>query len=384
MISKQAVGLSPTLNISINGVPVDYLAINEVEMSLEVNMHDMLMIRLSGIPPRALLEYRNRPVFCSMDLGAGYYQEFFGYVIDTQVTNIASGGTVNGSPFQDARLICLGTSYEMRGGTSRVWKHRKLSDVVLSFALKYKFSAAIPFDPIVLDPMLQDNESDWQFVIKYATTLGYDTTMHGTHLHVFDPYKAYSRRISYNRLRTSKQIRAGVAAQPGQIANISVTMGEHHPDGVYKDTTITVHQDDNTVYEVSLGKLKGLTKPARFSNRLRDSVDTYQQAKRAIDVESKATYDYTADLVVMGIPGCKPGGIVEIDSYDTDETDGLWYVQSVKHKLHSSAFLTELRVVRNINSELVPASVQSLARPPSSQLVSDQWVPVKRTTDVYT
>ena len=383
MISKQPHGISPTLRVTINGSAVDYFSINEIEMHLEEGLHDMLVMRLAGIPPRAMSDYRNSPVYCSMDLGAGMTADFYGYVIDVRSTAQSSGGLLNGSPFQDATLYCLGTSYEMRGGTSRVWKDQRLQDVVATMSETYGFSADVPTDVLVLSPMLQDNESDWQFLTRYASTLGYATTMHGTHLHVFDPYSAFSRRISYNRLYTVKQMKASMSTYPGQISSFDVSMAQHHADGVYKDTTIFVHQDDNTIYEVSLRDIRGITAPARFSNRLRDSVDTYEQAKRAIEVESKSTYDYSATAMVVGLPGCKPGGVVEVDSYGAANVDGLWYVKAVTHRLHSNAFTSELKLVRNINSELNPNSVHAMQPPPAPKLTNGRWAAIKRTLNAY-
>ena len=384
MITKTQYGLSPTLTVTINGAPVDYHALNEVEMYLEHDLHDMLILRMSGIPARAMSDYRNRPVFCSLELGSGYSQEFAGYVIDVRATAIASAGVLNGNPFQDAHIICMGTSYEMRGGNTRVWPGHTIQDVVAELSDTYGFSFDVPEDSLVLANQIQSGESDWQFLTDYATALGFETTLHGTHLHVFDPYQAYSRRTSYHVLRTSQQVHAGTAPYPGQITDINVTMAERHPDGVYKDTVIAVHQDNNVVYDVSLSDLRGLTAPARFVDRLSDSALTHDQAVRAIEARGKKSYDYYADLTVMGLPGCKPGGVVSIDSYGAANTDGLWYVRSVRHRLHSGVFLTDLKIARNINSELVPNPVHSMQPPPAPKLVNGRWVPTKRVLNVYT
>lgn len=384
MITKQSVGLSPTLSVSINGVPVNYMAINEVEMFFEAGLHDMCVIRMAGIPTRAMLDYRNRPVTCSMDLGGGLYADFFGYIADVRATAMSSAGVVDSNPFQDSQLVCIGTSYEMRGSTSRVWNKAKLEDVALAMSETYGFSVEVPTDDLLYHPIVQDNESDWQFLTRYATMMGYETTLHGTRLHIFDPYKAFTRGISYHVLRSAQQLEAGLTAVPGQISKIDVSLMENHPDGVYKDTSIYVHQDDNVTYEVTLRDLRGLSAPARFTNRLRDSVDSYEQAKRAIDVVSKSSYDYTAKVTTMGVPGCLPGGIVRIDSYGDDRIDGLWYVKEVHHRLHSSAFVSDLRLVRNINSELVPTQVTALRPPADSKLINDRWVPSKKVTNVYT
>lgn len=384
MIVKPGYGVSPTLTLSLNGVAVDYFAVNEIELLQEVNLHDMLIIRMAGIPPRAMTDYRNQPVYCAMDLGGGFLSEFHGYIIDVKAVATTSGGLLNESPFQDAQVICMGTSYEMRGGDSRVWKDERIEDVALELSGKYGFSVDVPSDKLILSPMLQDNESDWQFLVRYAGMMGFDVTLHGTHLHLFDPYKAYSRQTSFHRLRTAKDIRAGLVPEPGQITKFDVTLAEHHPDGVYKDTVVTVHQDDNQIFDVSLRELRKLSAPARFSNRLRDSVDTYDQAVRVIEAEGKSKYDFKAKAQVLGLPGCLPGGVVQVDSYGTDSIDDLWYVLGVRHHLATGAFYSELQLARNINSELVPSSVQAYKAPPTPKLLNGRWVPTKRSLNVYT
>jgi phage protein D len=384
MIRKNAYGLSPNLDIAISGVPVDYMALNEVELFLEVNLHDMLVLTMAGLPTRAILEYRNRPVRCVIDLGAGYVQEFTGYVIDVRPTAVTANGLLNGHPFQDVKIVCLGASYQMRSGSSKVWQDRPLQDVASEFSNVYRFSTDVPADHLVLSPMIQDNESDWQFIVRYASLMGFETTMHGTHLHIFDPYKAFTRASSFNRLRSPKNLANNLASQPGQIASFKASFSERHADGKYMDTVITVHQDDNTIYDVYLRNLRGLTAPARFNNRLQESVDTYEQAIRAIEVESKSTYDYNAEIVVSGLPGCIPGGLVEVDSYDSPETDGLWYVKSIHHSVTSGVFTSTLNVAKNVDSELVASAVQPFTAPPAPKLINGEWIASQRKVNAYT
>lgn len=383
MIYKHPFGVSPSLSVTINGASVAYDSIKEVEVFLEANLHDMVILHLSGIPTRATADYRNRGVQVVLDTGANYHHEFNGYVVDIRPVSITHEGTVNGSPFQDAKIICMGTSYDMRGSKSKVWADYRLQDVVREMASTYGFSADVPDDPLVVTPLVQDGESDWQFLVRYARMLGYSVTLHATHLHVFDPFKAAERRISFNKLRSGKDVRATISPHPGNISVFTASLADNHPDGKYKDTVVTVHQDDGLVFDVALSELRGLTAPARFTDRLSQSVDNYEQAVRAIQMHSRDTYDFTATAEVLGVAGCKPGGMVSVEEYGS-EVDGFWYVNSVVHRLNSAVFTSELGLLRNINSELVSSPpVTCFRAPPASRMVGGVWTTTKRIVNVY-
>jgi hypothetical protein len=103
----------------------------------------------------------------------------------------------------------------------------------------------------------------------------------------------------------------------------------------------------------------------RFPNRVAEYTDNFEEAARRISSVSKEKYDYYATAKVIGVAGCKPGGIVRLDNYDT-EFDGFWYVQSVKHTVHSNAFFSELELAKNVNSELVFTNTEPMQRPPET------------------
>ena len=270
----------------------------------------------------------------------------------------------------------------MRGAKSAVWNGYTLQDVALTMANRYGYSLDVPADPLIKSPILQKEESDWKFLVRYAKLLGYSVTLHGTHLHIFDPYKALSRGISLNRLSSAKNIGSQLLASPGQITNIKASLAEHHPDGVYKDTVVTVQQTDGLSYDVSSSEIRGLDGPGRFEDRLAEHATNYHEAVRTIDARSKDAYDFHAQADVMGVAGCKPGGVVDIDKY-VSEIDGFWYVRSVQHSLTSGAFTSSLGIVKNINSELVPSSVQPFQVPAEPMMRNGVWTASKRNINVY-
>lgn len=383
MIRKSPTGLSPEIEISIAGAFVDYDSINRVEIRLEENQHDMAVIDLYGIPPRSITDFYNKPVQLTMSTGANFSQEFYGYVEDVRPTSFTGHGLMNDSPFQEARLVCMGTSYNMRGSRSKVWGGYRLSDIAKEIGSKYRFSVDAPADTAIHDSLLQTNESDWQFLVRYAKFLGYSITVHGTHLHIFDPFKALSRQVSYHVLDSIINSKNNLKERPGQIIDFSGSFSKRNIDGEYKESTIPVVNNDFSMYDVSSTTLdtahNGI---ARFPNRVSEYVDNFEEAARRIGATSKEKYDYYADVTVLGVAGCKPGGVVSIDKYGGD-FDGYWYVQAVNHVAHSDAFYSELKLAKNINAELSFTNTAPFQEPSKPYYDKDVWVSTRAVANEY-
>jgi len=137
-------------------------------------------------------------------------------------------------------------------------------------------------------------------------------------------------------------------------------------------------------YDVSSTDLQnGGVSTAVYHNKKGITADSFGEAARVLDSLHKQDYDHYATVLVTGIPGCRPGGVVSVDNYNDSRMDGLWYVQSVKHTAHSAAYMTELRIARNSNSQLVSTSTPSFTAPPTAVLKNYQWVAATGRTSVY-
>jgi len=382
MIRKNPYGLSPNIELSINAAQVDYQALNRLEVELTENQHDVLFVHLAGIPTQAITDYQNTGVLLHFDTGTSYSFDFTGYITDVRPESQTSMGLVNDSPFQNSILVCLGASYAMRGPKSRVWQNASLADVAKEFAQVYRFSLDIPKDTTVYAPMVQAQESDWQFLVRYCKMLGYSVNVHGTHIHIYDPYRAADRATSVHRLVTMRQSKGDTTPAPGQISEFKGSFSEHHQDGQYKNTVVTVRQG-NTEFDVTSQEIRGGTGAPRYENRINEYVDSYAQAVRTIDAASKHWYDYEASVVVSGVAGCVPGGVVYLDNYNSG-FDGLWYVTEAKHSISSGAFISTLQLARNKDSQLVTfQNTQSFLPPPRSRLMGSSWEAVKGAVREY-
>jgi hypothetical protein len=376
MITKPTHGVFPDTDLTIGDIAIDYSSMNRMSLYLSENQHDALVVHINGLPPKSVTQLHGKPVHLKMTV-SGACQVFAGYVADVRPESSSSFGLMNKSPFQQVEVICMGASYRMRGSRSRSWNGYRLSDIAKDMAYTYGFDLDAPNDSSIHPALLQTNESDWQFLTRYANDLGYSVNVHGTHMHVYDPYKALSRQNSVYRLTTIIGDKSPAVTSPGQILEFTGTFSHRHIDGDYKRADIPVINPTNSVYDVASSA--GL---AQFPHRSPEFADNYAEAQRRLGVLQKDRYDYYADVRVVGTVSCVPGGVVLVDKYE-GEFDKYWYVQEVKHTVHSDAFFTDLKIARNINSELKNTNTKRLNRKLKSEYRGGAWLSPSRTAVVY-
>jgi hypothetical protein len=376
MIVKPLVGTFPDMAITISGAPVDYTSINAVEFLLSENMHDGLSIEMGGIPTRAITDYIDAPVLVNITM-SGQTHTFTGNVIDVLPVSTTSGGLVNDSPFQTARLICMGASYEMRDNSSLYLVDYSLRDVVERYVDKYKISADVPQDSIRRGSVVQGTRNDWKFLVDEVTRNGYSMTLHGTHLHIFDPYAALSRTGVIISLITLRKTRMDAAPYPGQILDFRGRFGARNSDGKYKESIVSVLTNGKT-FTVSTGD-----GTSRFKEYPSDYGGTYGEAVKLAEVEKKKAYDYEAQAQVVGVVGIVPGSVVKLDEYDNPQFDGYWYVREVKHRVATGAFLTDLSLARNKEEHLTRDGTLPMRDVPESEFYGGRWVSKRRGVNEY-
>ena len=380
MIRKSPVGVSPNLTIAIGNVPVNYQALMHISMDYQLDRHDVATITMAGIPSSLITEYVGKSVYIKIETGSTYVSEFWGTIQYSKPTHTTSKGMINHSLFQEVVFTCIGCSYAMRGSTTRVWGNITLEDLARTFCDKYGFSLDVPSDPPIFDNLMQSAESDWQILVRYCHNMGYCLTVHGTHMHIFDPHKAAGRLISLHRISTP--ISSNVKPHPGQIMSFSGKFARLAADGEYIDAVATVHTGTGVVYDVLTSDVLGKSTPAIFSNPMTVTTDNHLQAERLVVSEYKATYDYEAETTVLGAAGVLPGGIINLDKYDA-EFDGLWLVEGVSHDVRSGSFTSTVQLLRNKIDALNDFTVAQFTPPPEPQFISGAWTTTKRLVNVY-
>ena len=380
MIRRSPVGVSPKLTVAIGGTAINYESLMTISLDFQANQHDVCKITMAGVPAVLVTDYIGKSVYVKMETGSSYVSEFWGTVQHSAPVHETAAGTINHNLFQEVVFTCLGCSYAMRGSTTMVWKNHTLEDLARVFCNKYGFSLDVPDDPLIFDNLMQSAESDWQVLVRYCHNMGYSLTVHGTHMHIFDPFKAAGRAVSVHRL--SSPLSTSVVAHPGQIVSFEGKFARLAADGVYIDSVATVHNDAGTVYDVHTSDIVDTPTPAVFANPMTVTSDNYMQAARMIKSEHRAMSDYSATALVLGAAGVLPGGIINLDKYN-GTFDGLWYVDGVMHHVRSGSFLTELRLRKNKIDTLIDVSTSAFSAPPPPQFLGGQWTTTKRLVNVY-
>jgi len=378
--------VTPSYSLTIDGVSFDYTSIAEIRLGMKENHHDVLTVKVAGLPTRFVNWYKGRAIALEMDTGPFYQETFSGYIDSVNPTSDVKTGPVNNSPLQTAKIVAIGASCGMKGAKTHVWEGFTLSDIAIELAGRYSLSVDVPKTSLTYERILQSQESDWQFLVRVANQLGYKVTCHGTHIHVFDPYYSTSRGISRSKL-TDFVDRANSPLHPGCVHMFDVQSNQEHADGIYLDSVVTIlGEGDAAPYQLSTSDILELDKPAKFQHHIAHPVDNYEEGLRMLHNENKSHYDHDASVGCTVLLGCRPGGVVYTDGYG-DDLAGFWYVSEVEHLLTRGRSITNLQIHKNIESELEQSSGDfqwtSIVNIPSSSCVDGVWRTQKDLYRVY-
>ena len=387
MIFKSSFPNSPTVKITIDGVPVDYTSIESIQFSFSENEHDFAEFTFTGLVPKAVTDYLNRPVFISIQYSPTQVSNFYGYISFIEPEAITRKGYVNKSPIQKAHVVCFGASYDMKAKKSRSWDLQNIKNIVSTIATEYSYSYAVPDDSFIISRLVQSQESDWELLVKACSMLGYRVTASGGHIHVYDPYKTISRAMPYAELTTLSNEQGNASYYPGRVMEFRGTFGSLTPLGSSNTFTFETLDNDGKLLTYSTDGESmglGLVFPARFN----DTVTFNTTSKEALEKYALATKKnrapFHAGVTVTGIPEIIPGSLVKLSKYDS-RFDGFWMVQKVTQKVTRSNYITELCIVRDSTNESNPviANGQPYVFPDPPVLKKGVWVAETRTENVY-
>lgn len=385
MIIKNSSGIVPSIDLTIGEVEVDYASIGQVKLCLKENEHDMLAIQMSGIPVKALTDYIKAPVRFVMTRGASQKHEFVGEIAQIIPESETRGGAVNNSPIQNGWIYCMGASYRMRSIVSKYWGDKSIIDISKELASRYSFSLDVPNDIFVHINTTQIDKSDWAFLTKICDDAGYSITVHGTHMHIWDPYKATGRRNSYHKLLTVKTHGGDPNPRPGAIMTFTGSF-ESYAASTYYTSVLDAQGNITNVSTDELSESFGLGKEfsVPFSSRVAVTAMSPEEAKVRLKAISRNVTPFKATFEVVGLVGVLPGGLVEVDRYEAG-IDGLWYVTEVEHIVGGPGMVTKLNVVRDSTNDAPPTfySTQRYQEPSSSEYINSHWRSLKRKVNVY-
>ena len=388
MIFKSSFVGSPDVAVIISGMSVDYTSIVSVSVDISENNHDMAVITFAGLIPKAITDYVGAPVYISIATSPAQVCSFYGYVAYTSPEAYTRRGLINNSPFQSARVVCFGASYDMKAQKNKAWNAVSLLDVVSSIASTYNYSYSIPQDNFVWPRLIQTKQSDWS-ILEYAVdSLGYDMTVNGTHIHIYDSYKAISRKLPYVELTTVRGAVGSPTYVPGAIMEFDGTFGDITPDGSSSNYELTgLDNFGNVVTTNSTEEWSefGEKVESRFTNELTYNATSVDMLNRIAKSIHKNYYPYNATVTVTGTVDALPGSVAKVNNYDS-QFDGYWVVKKVKHTVTRSNFITEIKIATdstNITPPVVPAG-SAYQEPPAPKLSSNsRWESSLEYQNVY-
>ena len=243
-----------TVDVSIDGVGVDYTTIERVDIDLRENEHDLATLVLAGISPLSITEYIDRPVSIVVGVPYGDGFTFCGYVNHVKPSHKVTSGQANGSLFQEAHLYCLGASSVMRGKRNRVWNEFRVAQMVDDLSIAHNFSYSCPDNTPTLPRLVQRGTSDWEALVRACKQSGLAVNVHGTEIHVHNPLQALRYGAPSARLSTVKDA-VGVNASPGRIMEFEGAMGTSHAYGESNAEQLSLLDEDGNLLTATTSDL---------------------------------------------------------------------------------------------------------------------------------
>ncbi len=389
MITTNLSPLGITWGIAIDGVPFNKQTVQRIQTSFASNQHDYLVVELVGVPSSYVSNYVDKPIVVYVKINGGKSYNFYGYITQIEGTSSTNEGTVNGSPFQIIKLICLGSSHLLRSNNTLVWENVTLENIVSDIAKDFRLGYSLPKDDYVFKRIIQSEESLWKLLVKACDQLGYEITLTNAHIHIWDRNKALARQPSYNILRGVKIKRNNYSPLPGDIVNIETTLGTADVSQQAGDKTVSYIDERGLYVTVDSAQLTtddgfGTPLESRFYNKLTVNVDSFEKATRYIQSKIKKAYPYIADALVFGDPSIVPGGVVKVEGYGGD-FDGYWYVTSVTHTLSTDVLMSSLKLEKDGTYDILPKFpiVQRYQETPLPILIKNSWVMKSEYVNVY-
>lgn len=387
MIIKNAYGDAPSVVTAVIGGTVTDNNIMSMEVTYSENKHDIAVLTYSGFPAKAITAYRGLPVFVSFGTTEANTMYFHGYVAYVEANSFTRMGRVNDSLIQEAKVVCFGTSYEMKPSRNSVYKNITLPKLVSTIAKRYGFSYSVPSNSFVFSTIEQSTKSDWEVLVATANKLGYHVTGSNSHICVYDPLSPFFRQIEPTILKTLDS-EDGKSRKPGNILEFSGTFGDITPDGDSHEYLLKTLDSKGKSIEYSTvgssGSGLGRKVPNRFVQEISlnaTSKETLRQFARGYERQSIPLH---ADLVVLGSSTLFPGSHVQIDNYES-EFDGFWVVSEARHLINTDHYLTYLHIKTdstNLDPPVFGRGTQ-YTRPPAPKLVNNLWVSEREFAYVY-
>ncbi len=342
-----------TINVEIAGFDTD--TVERVDINLRENEHDHVRFILAGISPLSVTDYIDTPVKVTVGVGYNNGFTFCGYINSIQPSHKVSSGRANGGLLQEAWVDCLGASAKMRGRKNRVWpsvgENFTVLDMVSEMATDYGLSYACPSSAPVIPRKVQRGLSDWAILSKSCVESGLAVNLHGTELHVWDPYTALRYGAPSFTLQSVGTVGGPAIGNPGRILEFDGTFGSAHAYGDVNDESMAILDADGQLLTAYSTELLGSTGYGEaVSSGLTDvlSVEALSMADARRKLAASRAYSdaFVAKVSTTGVAGPVPGSVVDVEGF-SGNFDGAWLVREMNMKFNDGNFVSEFGLSRS-------------------------------------
>ena len=387
MIFSNAFPEVPILDVRIEQGSVPYSQIASVELSFSKNKHDMATITYAGFPGVAVTSYIGLPVQILFGNNEANLTQFVGYISYVEIEARTKMGIVNNSLIQMAKVVCFGSSYEMKAIKSKTYAKKTIKQLVSAIAETYNFSYSVPNNNYVFPLISQNAVSDWEFLVSAANQIGYAVTAHGTHLNIYDSFSSYFKLLPAIPLQTLSGTE-GTERLPGNIYEFKGVFGQVTPEGNASDWV--VRSLDNLGKEISYSSTQdknsglGSKFKTKFTNEIIINTTTQDSLKEYIKKYTRESYPMVATASVIGVSNAMPGRLVNIGPYDS-KFDGYWVIEEATHHINNTHYITTLKLQTDSTNEepLVVGNDSVYKEAPGSVLVNNLWKAEREFAHVY-
>lgn len=387
MIRKDFFNEGVILDVLVHGGNVSDSSIVSVDISYTEDKHDMATITYAGFPASAITGYVGLPVYISFGNNEANKKAFYGYVAYVDAGAYSRMGSVNNSLIQEAKIVCMGTSYDMKTISNSAYKNITIPKLVKTLARKYNFSYSVPINDFVIPVVAQQNQSDWELLVSEVNKFGYRVTATGSHINVYDPFSGYFHKQPITELESMGSV-SGRSRKPGSILEFKGTFGDVTPYGNSHHYDVNTLDKKGKTITSSTSNLSGTKLGKKVKNRFTHNIFTQSPSKSHLNQMTRGynlnSFPYYAEVTTAGVSTPIPGSLILVKNYDS-RFDGYWIVSSVEHSINTDHYITKLCIKTDstIDSAGTLVNEPQYKKPPKANLVKARWVTEKEMAYVY-
>lgn len=244
------------------------------------------------------------------------------------------------------RILCIGASYPLKERSSKIWKNKTASDIVVDIAKKFKLKPVVTPSNVRFTQQSLAGHSYWEKLNELASRIGYGIQVIGTELH-FHPIDTminqFMTTIPVMAFKNPLQNPSSTYKAP-TLDVFEPRIGDFIESADFERTANTISGVDPTTGKVykAQDSSSNTNKSLRKSNKasLFSSVETRTVSESNAMAKSLSKgraqlgrLTVPATGIGQGDPRIAPWRTVEVRGTG-EASDGFWIVKKVEHYIH--------------------------------------------------